>query len=73
MSVEEKTLINGHEFNRYDESLWARNNHAGDVKTDDHPDVVCPCGNQTFTLRYGNYEITARCAACGIEEVVYDG
>lgn len=37
------------------------------------PDVLCPCGSVTFTLRYGSYEIKARCAKCGTEEDVYSG
>ena len=41
--------------------------------SNDAPEILCPCGNTRFTLRYGSYEILARCPECGREEVVYDG
>ncbi len=31
------------------------------------------CGNDTFRLYYGDYEIFATCAACGNKESVYQG
>ena len=39
----------------------------------DAPAIMCDCGSFNFSLRYGSCEIRARCATCGIEEVVYDG
>jgi len=36
-------------------------------------DIVCECGNNKFTLKYGCYEITATCSECGNSQVVYDG
>jgi hypothetical protein len=35
-------------------------------------DVLCPCGNHEFSLKYGDYELRARCT-CGNEESVYSG
>ena len=40
---------------------------------DDSVDVVCSCGQTTFELRYGCWNIIARCPKCGAEESVYDG
>ncbi len=40
-------------------------------KGDGGPDIVCDCGNDKFTLRYGNYEMFAKCCNCGVEECVY--
>jgi hypothetical protein len=39
----------------------------------DPPEVICQCEGEIFTLRYGSYEIKARCVQCGIENTVYDG
>jgi hypothetical protein len=39
----------------------------------DKPEVLCECGCTAFTLRYGYYEIRARCTNCGIEHEVYSG
>lgn len=42
-------------------------------KSDDHEyDILCPCGNTKFTLKYGDYEIVATCI-CGRSETVYSG
>ncbi len=35
--------------------------------------VKCPCGSESFHLRYGDYEVRAVCVSCGLEDVVYDG
>ena len=37
--------------------------------------VTCICGNKTFTLRYGDCEIFAKCSnpLCKREESVYSG
>ena len=35
--------------------------------------VICECGNNEFTLKYGNYEIKAICTKCGRSDMVYDG
>lgn len=32
---------------------------------------LCICGNDTFTLRYGSYEILAKCTKCGKEASAY--
>ena len=40
------------------------------AKESDAPEVLCPCGSVAFTLRYGSYEIKARCVDCGTEEVL---
>jgi len=45
----------------------------GGKQTTDKPHIICLCGNTTFTLRYGDYEIRARCSNCNVESVVYDG
>lgn len=38
------------------------------------PHVLCGrCHNDSFTLRYGTYEINATCTKCGFEDTVYDG
>ena len=39
----------------------------------DPPEVICECGCNVFTIRYGNYECLARCNNCRNEAVVYDG
>jgi hypothetical protein len=44
--------------------FWTRN---------DDQVIRCDCGSETFSLQYGGYEISATCAKCGHEEVVYDG
>jgi hypothetical protein len=38
-----------------------------------HKPLICTCGNDSFTLKYGDYEITATCTNCGSNAVVYDG
>lgn len=35
--------------------------------------LVCECGTTRFELRFGYYEVSARCPDCGHEEVVYGG
>ena len=40
---------------------------------EDTPDILCECGGAVFELRYGSYEISARCPTCQIDQVVYDG
>lgn len=45
------------------------------TKQSDHgqPHVICECGCQQFTLRYGSCEVYARCSRCGLEESVGNG
>lgn len=38
-----------------------------------HPHVICDCGSGQFSLRYGDYEMFAKCVDCGLEESVYSG
>ena len=42
-------------------------------RLDDNIDIRCSCGQTTLELRYGDYEILARCPNCGAEESVYSG
>jgi len=38
------------------------------------PDVLCGhCHEDTFRLTYGSYCLHATCAACGMQDIVYDG
>ena len=71
----EYTHINGVEYSRYiiggHGHFWTTAGKTA-LEEDENP-VVCECGNTSFTLRYGVYEIKAHCVECGIEEVVYDG
>lgn len=55
--------------------FWYRT-HAGPehpTPNPDHPDVICICGADVFTLRYGVYELIATCAQCGLTDMVYSG
>ena len=70
------------EYARRGNTLYSRDlgNYGGkffcaldEPKEEDAPDVLCSCGSVLFSLRYGDYEIRARCTACGTEETVYDG
>lgn len=36
-------------------------------------DVVCECGNNSFHLKYGQWELFAVCSQCGREKSVYQG
>ena len=65
-------------FWKFASLVYRGSNAAGmsefDKQADDgRPHVLCPCGSLQFTLRYGYYELFAKCAACGAEECVYDG
>ena len=42
-------------------------NHSNSI------DIICNCGNDNFTLSYGNYEIFAKCTECDLEDSVYSG
>lgn len=42
-------------------------------KTNNLPDVICTCGNYTFELEYGDYEINATCTKCKNKNTVYSG
>ena len=37
------------------------------------PDVICKCGNDEFTLKYGSYTLIARCTKCNGKGCVYSG
>jgi len=44
-----------------------------DKRNPDAPDVICPkCLNDSFILKYGDYELLALCP-CGHSMTVYDG
>lgn len=43
------------------------------VRNGQLPDVICECGGRVFEIRWGEYEVRARCPVCGREEVVYSG
>ena len=75
ISTQETWLFRGVTYHRH---IWP-NRQPGllttrneDLEGDAHG-VVCPCGSTSFSLRYGNCEIRARCDKCGLEDVVYDG
>lgn len=40
---------------------------------DNSPHIICSCGNDNFTLSYGDYSLKAICTNCGSEQTVYDG
>jgi hypothetical protein len=66
----EEALIHGQRYTRWGGKMWkAKENKTPDTQ----PDVICECGNDTFRLHYGSYEITATCTTCGFCEAVYDG
>lgn len=61
--------VNGRAFRRhFDASHW-----RAAVKTDDGFDVLCDCGNNTFSLAYGDYSMSATCSRCGHAAEVYSG
>lgn len=35
--------------------------------------LKCNCGSETFTIRYGHYEVIAKCKKCEEEECIYSG
>ncbi len=37
------------------------------------PSIICGCGGEVFELRYGDYEMFARCPQCGCNDSVYSG
>lgn len=37
------------------------------------PGIVCTCHSSEFWLRYGNYELIAKCVNCDTEGSVYSG
>lgn len=39
---------------------------------DDDPDMLCQCGETRFEIRFGQYEVWARCE-CGCEDIIYAG
>jgi hypothetical protein len=80
LGIEPGFLWQGHDYACREGTLYKRDVNEGDLFTavddrtqPDAPDVMCPCGSVAFALRYGNYEIRARCVECGTEAVVYDG
>jgi len=80
--INPSSLRTGHEYIWHEGTLYCKSSStygskfftANDgPKQPDAPEVLCPCGSVLFSLRYGNYEIRARCTACGTEDAVYDG
>ncbi len=44
------------------------------VQSDDgEPHLICECGCQSFSIRYGNYECFATCGNCGKQDCIYSG
>ena len=48
-------------------------NWRGDVPKPKDGEVMCPCGNKTFYIEYGNYECYGVCTKCGKRYLLYDG
>jgi hypothetical protein len=46
--------------------------HAPSENVSKH-EIICPCGETTFHLTYGMYDIAATCPSCGLSEVVHEG
>lgn len=58
-------------FTDYYLDNFIKENH---IKCNDNiPDLKCQCGSSVFELRYGIYEILARCPICKKESSVYEG
>ena len=36
-------------------------------------DVLCECGNDTFTISYGSYECFGKCTQCSLKLSLYSG
>jgi len=55
---------------KYDDTLkeWVQLN-----KTNNLPDIICTCGNTSFELEYGSYNISAICTKCKRKNSVYSG
>ena len=70
----ERDILDGHEHFRLVTNTWARGVGITKIKNkDNRPEVLCECLNDKFVLRYGNYEIFAKCTKCGVEASVYSG
>lgn len=69
MKRQEKT-IHGHDYYRYeDNEHWKLAQHNTEAIG-----VRCGrCGNTSFRLRYGDWEMRAACEECGLEDSVYSG
>lgn len=74
---DERLIENGIEYKR-----WSYSGGQPPESCDGHfmakhgaePGVLCgKCLGSTFTLIYGNYEISAKCKRCGHAGTVYDG
>ena len=78
MTINEEKVINGITYKRctesgFEQKFWYSAKNTLGNEGYDHPHIVCNCGSTTFELRYGSYEIIARCDKCGLEEDVYSG
>ncbi len=73
----ERKVIEGLEYWRdSDSKFWTLEDRRANEALpsfQQSPEVICDCGEMTFTLRYGSYEIFAKCVGCGSEESVYSG
>ena len=59
-------------FWKFRQRLWQDGKYV--TQTDEgKPHIICDCGSSKFMLRYGNYELFAKCADCGAEDLIYDG
>lgn len=65
-----QTLVHdGREYTRFDaQSFWASVDSSLE-----YPNVMCSCGNTTFSLHYEAYELFARCVKCNALDSVYSG
>jgi hypothetical protein len=71
-ATSEIATINGVLYRREDQ-FWNKEDGKNETNQD-MPDIICKCGNDTFTLHSsGSYELSAKCSQCGTKEVVYDG
>lgn len=52
---------------------YADNKLKDGHRIDEIANIICSCGNDTFTLSYGEYEISGKCTECKCEEVMYSG
>jgi hypothetical protein len=68
----EERIINGRKyFKEKTDKFWVC--RIEPRKEGDYPSIICDCSNTSFFLKLEHYELTAKCTACGNEEVVYDG
>ena len=67
-----KITIDGVEYDKYVMDRKRISTKFWTSKDNNHK-IACVCKYQAFTLRYGNYELFAKCTNCGLEDSVYSG